>query len=84
MPNTGKLGSREPSIRFAFNQYEKAFCELPHNQCQQKCLHKCQTCGQTPLPVPNHSVKPNSDPNIQQMLYKFMQSMITLHMEKVR
>ena len=43
--NTGKSGSREPPSCFAFNQYEKAFCELPHNQCQHKRSHKCQTCG---------------------------------------
>ena len=118
MPNTGKLGSRELPICFAFNQNEQAFCELPHNQCQHKHLQKCQTCGHwgcksrnhsqhrptsrpqahvttydtenfdvpvphTPVPAPSPSVEPNSDPDMQQMFNKFMQSMITSHMEKV-
>ena len=38
---------------------------------------------QTPVPAPNPSVEPNSDPDMQQIFYKFMQSMITTHMEKV-
>ena len=118
LPNTGKLCSREPPICFAFNQYEQAFCELPHNQCQYKRLHKCQTCGHwgcksrnhsqhrptsrpqahvttddteifdvpiphTPVPAPSPSVESNSDPDMQQMFNKFMQSMITSHMAKV-
>ena len=44
LPNTDKLGSHELPICFAFNQYEQAFCELPHNQCEYERLRKCQTC----------------------------------------
>ena len=37
----------------------------------------------TPVPAPSPSVEPNSDPDMQQMFNKFMQSMITSHMDKV-
>ena len=70
LTNTGKLGSREPPICFAFDQYEQAFCEVPHNQCQHKRLHKCQTCGHWGCKSPTHSQhRPTSRPQAHVITY---------------
>ena len=53
--NAGNSGQSEAPICFAFNQYERAFCELPNNQCNHKRLHTCQTCGRWGCKSRNHS-----------------------------
>ena len=47
--------SREAPICLRFNKFERAYCELPQNKCQNNCLHRCQTCGRWGCKSRNHS-----------------------------
>ena len=46
---------REAPICLRFNKFERAYCELPQNKCQNNRLHKCQTCGRWGSKSRNHS-----------------------------
>ena len=46
--------ARHP-ICLRFNKFERAYCELPQNKCQNNRLHKCQTCGRWGYKSRNHS-----------------------------
>ena len=52
---TGQSTSRESPICLRFNEFERVYCELPQNKCQNNRLHKCQTCGRRGCKSRNHS-----------------------------